>query len=195
MQLRVISAAVIYIGSYLPLSVILLCQNFDKDIYNLGFCNFWLLCTTECKLPLKNPIFATSFLLTCVTCFFIATYTLHTIKPKREINIIESKPVPADLMNYVLPYIVSFMSLDYQDTSKFVGFTIFIFWIFWITYKSGLIILNPLFVAFGWKLYDIKYSFAGSDDECNGMALSKIDILPKQAYRLETIQDVLIIKK
>ncbi|EUJ09390.1 hypothetical protein Meth11DRAFT_0182 [Methylophilaceae bacterium 11] len=195
MQLRVISAAVIYIGSYLPLSVILLCQNFDKDIYNLGFCNPWIIFATECKLPLKNPIFATSFLIACTFCFFIAIFTLYKVDPKKNINIIESKPVPADLMNYVLPYIVSFMSLDYQDTSKFVGFTIFILWIFWITYKSGLIILNPLFVAFGWRLYEIKYSFAGSGDEFYATALSKIELSPKQNCAQETIQDVLIIKK
>jgi hypothetical protein len=55
-------------------------------------------------------------------------------------------------MNYVLPYVVSFMSIDYQVTGKFVGFLIFLGWMFLITYKSGQIMLNPLLTVFGWVI-------------------------------------------
>ena len=58
-------------------------------------------------------------------------------------------------MNYTLPYIVSFMSFGYDQEGKFIGIVIFLTWIFWITYKSGQIILNPILVAFGWKLYEV----------------------------------------
>ena len=38
-------------------------------------------------------------------------------------------------MNYTLPYVVSFMSIEYHDTGKFVGLIIFLAWMFWITYR------------------------------------------------------------
>lgn len=194
MQLRVSSALVIYTGSYLPLSLILLCQNIDPSYYAYPICTNWARFSSECSIPLKNPIFAVSFFALCLSCFFVALLTLKAAIPKHEVQIKESKYIPSDLMNYVLPYIVSFMSLDYQDPSKFIGFAIFLLWIFWVTYKSGLIILNPLFVAFGWKLYEIKYAFAGSPDEFNGITLSRTEIIPKSTYKQITIQDVLIIK-
>jgi hypothetical protein len=88
-------------------------------------------------------------------------------------HLIEVKYVPADLMNYTLPYVVSFMSIEYQDTGKFIGLIIFLGWMFWITFRAGQIILNPLLIAFGWRLYDIKYRYAGSQNLYSGFALVK----------------------
>ena len=67
----------------------------------------------------------------------------------------ESKHVPADLINYVIPYVVSFMSLDYEQTPKLFGFAVFLIWIFWITYKSGQIALNPVLAVLGLSLIHI----------------------------------------
>ena len=54
---------------------------------------------------------------------------------------------------------VSFMSLDYEQGPKLVGFAAFLLWIFWITHKSGQIAMNPVLAVLGWKLYEIKYTF------------------------------------
>ncbi len=97
-------------------------------------------------------------------------------------------------MNYVLPYVVSFMTLDYHDVGKFVGFLIFLSWIFLISYKSGTIILNPLLIVFGWKLHEIKYRFTDSANVYSTAALSKSDLAPSSTYRQQSIQDVMIIK-
>jgi len=97
-------------------------------------------------------------------------------------------------MNYVVPYVVSFISLDYQETSKFVGFLIFLGWLFWITYESGQIILNPILTVFGWKLYEIKYTFIGSRNILTGRSLASTEISPNTTYHHAQVQDVLIIK-
>ncbi len=98
-------------------------------------------------------------------------------------------------MSYTLPYVVSFMSLDYQDTGKFVGLLIFLGWMFLITYRSGQLILNPLFAVLGWRFYEIKYTFPGSSAEYLGRVLSKALLEPGKRYSHSVVQDILIIKR
>ena len=96
-------------------------------------------------------------------------------------------------MNYTLPYVVSFMSLDYQETGKFVGLMVFLSWMFWITHKSGQLILNPVFTAFGWRYYEVTYRFPGDQQQRHGKALSRQELVP--GHHMQTsIQDVLIFR-
>jgi hypothetical protein len=107
--------------------------------------------------------------------------------------VVEAKYIPAELMNYTLPYVVSFMSISYQETGKFVGLIIFLLWMFWITYRSGQVILNPILVSFGWRLYEVSYRFAGDTKEYSGRILSCGWIAPGQRHKFSTIQDVIIV--
>lgn len=192
MQLRILIAFVIFIGSYLPLSLILLAQNYDYSFVSQPVC--WAFWKESCSLPFKNPAFAVGIFAACVVCFLVTVLALAVVKPKHEIVIRKAKYVPADLMNYTLPYVVSFMSIDYQETGKFIGFLIFLGWMFWITYKSGQIILNPLLIAFGWRLYDVSYNFAGDPKDYESSALVHGNILPGERHRQVLIQDILVIK-
>ncbi|WP_288407886.1 hypothetical protein [uncultured Herbaspirillum sp.] len=162
---------------------------------SLSICRSWQNFSDRCSLPLKHPLLAIGMFTLCLACIGLTLYALKITNPKKEITIVESKHIPADLMNYVLPYVVSFMSLDYQEANKFFGFLIFLVWIFLISYKSGQIILNPVLTVFGWKLYEIKFHFLGSQNLHTARALSKVPLETKEAYLQKAIQDVLIIKE
>lgn len=192
MQFRVVAALLVFIGSYLPLSLILLAQNYDYSFAGQTIC--WEIWRDECVLPFKNPYFAIGIFLSCMICFIITIVMLSVLRPKRQVIIKEAKYVPADLMNYTLPYIVSFMSIDYQESGKFVGFIIFLCWMFWITYKSGQILLNPVLIVMGWRLYDTTYAFRGGREDYCARALVKGHIERGQIYRQIQVQDVLLIK-
>ncbi len=192
MQLRLISAIFIFVGSYLPLSLILLAQNVDYARLEQEIC--WKVWEQGCSLPLNNPGFALGIFGACVLCFIVALVALTLVHPKHEIQLTEVKHVPADLMNYTLPYVVSFMSIDYQETGKFVGFLIFLGWMFWITYRSGQIILNPILIAFGWRHYDLSYRFVGDATEHTSNALVYGAVATGERHRQVAIQDILIVK-
>ena len=97
-------------------------------------------------------------------------------------------------MNYTLPYIVSFMSIDYQQTEKFIGLIIFLGWMFLITHRSGQIFMNPVLIVFGWRHYEIKYTFINGNHDFVGSALSKGRLEPNLFCKLKAFQDILIIK-
>lgn len=192
MQFRVIPAFVVFLGSYLPLSLILLAQNFDYSFVDRPPC--WRIWQDGCSLPLKNPAFAIGIFLACLICFALTLWALAAVRPKNEIIVQEARHVPADLMNYTLPYVVSFMSIDYQDAGKYIGVIIFLGWMFWISYKSGQIILNPVLIVFGWKLYDISYNHAASKQVHSANVLAQGALTPGARYRQVPVQDILIIK-
>ena len=122
MKLRILTAAIIFVGSYLPLSVILLAQNFDYQYIGKPVCwKFWAE-DAACIVPLKNPGFAIGIFVVCLICFILTLAALAIVRPKHEIIVIETEYMPAELMNYVLPYIVSFMSLDYPGNWKICWF-------------------------------------------------------------------------
>jgi hypothetical protein len=153
MKLRFWAAAVIYLASYLPLSVILLCQDMNLDRLESGLCNpFAASAAGRCQVSLDHPIAAIGAVLICALALGVALLTLQLVEPKQKVLIKDSKAVPADLMNYVLPYVVSFMGLDYKDGGKLLGFGVFFVWIFFITHRSGQVILNPVLIVFGWQL-------------------------------------------
>lgn len=194
MQFRLAVALVIFVGSYLPLSLILLAQDYDYAYLGKPICWQWFYETADCTLPLRNPAHSLSIFAACLVCFLATIVVLWISRPKRSITIQSVRYVPSELMNYTLPYVVSFMSIEYHDTGKFVGLIIFLAWMFWITYCSGQIILNPLLIAFGWRLYEISYVFPASTQTHEGLALAHAKLMPRATAKHAVIQDVIIIK-
>lgn len=194
MQLRFVASVILFAGSYLPLSLILLAQDFRFELVNQPFCLPAQDSDVDCVIPFRNAGYSISIFLICLLCFFVTLTVLSTVQPKNPVDVREAKYIPAELMSYTLPYIVSFMSLSYQETGKFVGLVIFLAWIFLITHRSGQIILNPLLIVFGWRLHEIRYVYPGDTTEHTSRALSKGPLEPQKRYRQTVIQDAMIIR-
>lgn len=192
MELRVIFAAAIFLGSYLPLSIILLIQDLKVDLFNRPFCsNPWFL-SSECEIPLNNPGLSIGFTLCSLICLLITVFVMSRKQSPQRVAIKESKQIPTDLINYVVPYIVSFMSLEYSQVTKVLGFGLFMAWVFWLSYKTGQVILNPILIVQGWKLYEIKYSYQNSRTERVDKALARTEFSPGSEIDVEFIQEVLV---
>lgn len=194
MQVRLAFAVAIYLGSYLPLSIILLAQNFDYAELAHPLC--LKLSLSECRIPLKNPLLSFSAIAICSLGIITSIFALAITKPSKRISIVSSKHVASDLMNYVLPYVVSFMGISYAEPDKMVGFIVFLAWIFLITYKSGQVMMNPVLSVFGWRLYEIEYSYIGGQTRVHtGFCLAQDAPEPGETLKHNAIQDVLIIKR
>jgi hypothetical protein len=194
MQLRLLPSALIFLGSYLPLAVILLAQDFQFSFIGRPLCGTFLKQGSGCELPLGHPVFSLAILFLCAASFVISLSALSAVRPKMPLEIVEAKYIPAELMSYTLPYVVSFMSIGYQEIGKFVGLVVFLAWMFWVTYKSGQLILNPVLVAFGWRLYEVSYKFPGDTRVWNGRALASGAIESMKTYPHAVVQDVIVVK-
>jgi len=193
MHLRNWSALALYVGSYVPLSLILLAQDLDEEVMRSDLCSVRSWRSPQCVLPLQHPSWSIGAVAISLICLAVTLWTLGQVRGQQRVRVSEAKHVPADLINYVIPYVLSFMGLDYGQSATLLGFAVFFFWIFWITHRSGQIIMNPILVAFGWRLYEIKFNYLQSEDPFTGRVLSKMVIEPNGVYRQAQLQDVMII--
>lgn len=193
MKIRLHVSAIVFLGSYFPLSVILLFQdvNYEEISSILREC-----CSESLfSRSLKNPEFSLPAVVISGTCFLVAMLTLRLAQCNIPTKIVEAKYVPSDLMNYTLPYVVSFMTLDYQEAGKFLGLLIFLAWIFLITHRAGQVILNPLLIVFGWRHYEIRYEFEGGQSVYTNNALSRSKLYPRDRVLHGHIQDIMVVTK
>jgi len=84
----------------------------------------------------------------------LAWASLRRISYPFSVNVIRAKATPNEIINYTFPYVVSFMGVTYGDYQKLLGFGVFLLWLFAIRYKSGQILMNPLLLILGWRLYE-----------------------------------------
>ncbi|MFG0270564.1 hypothetical protein QCL51_21755 [Pseudomonas sp. LTR0] len=194
MELRAFIAAAIFVGSYLPLSAILLVQDLKVDLLDRPFCSTLWSAPSKCELPLNNPGYSIGFVVFCLLCFSITPFVMSSGQIPQRISIKESKQIPTDLINYVVPYVVSFMSIEYGQLNKVLGFILFMVWIFWLSYKTGQVILNPILIIKGWKLYEVKYTYQNSTTERVDKAFGKTEFVPKTDVDVEFVQEIIMKK-
>lgn len=192
MKLRAFSSLVLFLGSYFPLAAILALQNISKESWDLPICSITERAFENCGLPtLNNPVIALSFLAITAASLIFFILTINSLKDGQVATINNTKQIPGDLINYVFPYVVSFMGVDISDKGKLSGFILFLAWMFLITHKSGQIFLNPLLILFDWKYYEITYSI-GTHTR-NEYALSKKNLKPGDKIKIKKVQDINII--
>lgn len=154
MQMRLFPALILFLGSYFPLSLILLIQDIKETSWQAPLCRITEI--SSCYLPeLANPGRALGLLGICAVSLIIFMILMRNLSGYSSLEVVDSKSVPNDLINYVFPYVVSFMELDLGVEGKFFGFLLFIVLMFVITYRSGQILMNPFLLVAGWQLYEL----------------------------------------
>lgn len=190
MQFRIGSAFLIFIGSYLPLALILAVQDIPIKWWSLPFCDFFTLGFSNCSyVPFKNPAHSILFICICTLSVIISTFLFRKISFPFQVNVVEFKAIPNDIINYTFPYVVSFMGISYDEPEKLLGFGVFLLWMFAITYKSGQIIMNPLLLMFGWRLYEATILINNVSRHVQVLKQGKLD---QGSLNVQTIQDFYI---
>jgi hypothetical protein len=186
MQFRLVSAMVLFVGSYFPLALILLVQDIPKRYLGTSFCGFW---ASDCTFQVfEHPKYALSSVLVTGIALFITHLGLRGVKLRFDVEVMEAKTIPNDLINYVFPYVVSFMGLSFDDSGKMLGFVVFLIVLFVITYRSGQIVMNPLLIIFGWKIYEVKMAIGQNREVRISRVLKQGRLLPGK-QRAEAVQD------
>lgn len=154
MKMRLLPALILFLGSYFPLSLILVVQDIKDASWKEPICRIAAIST--CHLPeLANPVRALSLLAICALSLVLFIVMMKGLSAYSNLEVVDSKSVPNDLINYVFPYVVSFMGIDLGAEGKFYGFLLFILLMFVITYRSGQILMNPFLLVSGWQLYEL----------------------------------------
>lgn len=192
MQFNLLPAFFIFLGSYFPLAIILTIQDIPSSWWDLALCNRTIFVAGNCRfVPFDHPLMGLLFLLMSGGAVYLAWVTLRKISFPFQIDVKRAKATPNEIINYTFPYVVSFMGITYGETQKMLGFFVFLIWMFAITYKSGQILMNPLLLIFGWRLYEATIVINGVEKD---IRVLKKEGLPQGTLEAQTIQDFYIIK-
>lgn len=192
MQFRIVSGFLVFIGSYLPLAIILAVQDISINWWSRPICKVDNLNAGLCSfMPFENPKLALSFLVIAAISALAASSILKKISYPFEVEIKQSKVIPNDIINYTFPYVVSFMGISYSEPEKLLGFCVFLLWMFAITYKSGQILMNPLLLILGWRLHEASILINGNERD---VRMLKQGVLRAGKQRGQTIQDFYIVR-
>lgn len=193
MQMRLLPALFLFLGSYFPLSLILLIQDIKETSWEAPLCGFAEI--ASCNFPeLTNSGRAAGLLIVCTVSliiFMIFMVLINKIISNSSLQVVDSKPVPNDLINYVFPYVVSFMGLELGTDGKFFGFLLFVLLMFVMTYRSGQILMNPFLLVTGWQLYELNVITEGHA-RCV-KALSKESVKPGDCLESCLVQGIYIL--
>lgn len=142
-------------------------------------------------VPFDNPGLSIGFLAISALAVILAGASLRKITFPFVVDVKRSKVTPNEIINYTFPYVVSFMGITYGEPQKLLGFGVFLLWMFAITYKSGQILMNPLLLIFGWRLYEATILINSIEKE---VRVLKRGLLETGSQRAQTVQDFYIIR-
>lgn len=194
MQFKLLPSFIMFLGSYFPLSIILILQDIPSHAWSNHLCTFSELTNffDSCNFPSPtNPLLAYSLVaITFLSLIFVCTY-LKILKGKTTLKIEDSKLIPNDLINYTFPYVVSFMGLSLDEHGKLAGALVFLLFMFLLTFRSGEIIMNPILLLLGWHIYEVTGTI--NNQKRKFKALSKFAIHSNDNVKSRRAQNIYII--
>lgn len=146
MKPRIYTAILLFISAYSPLFLILAVKDFDfKTTHHLNH-----------PLPI--------YLMLGVSVFSIILLFASVAYMKRgsmSVEIVSVKNRSVDLINYTIPYMLSFFGIDLSKPEDVISISIFLIIMLLLTITSKSVFLNPILAIVGYGLYDLEYKFDG----------------------------------
>ncbi len=178
MKPKILTAILLFTSAYSPLVLILAVKDFDF----------------ECCHNFHHPI--TIWILIGLSAFsiFLLFYSISSIKKgNMPVKIVEVQNRSVDLINYTIPYIVSFFGFDLAKTDDIISLSIFMLLMLILTIKSKSVFLNPILLIAGYNLYDLKYEFNQKQE--SRIVLSKYDPRKGEQYYIRSLTRFLYLIK
>jgi len=149
MKLRFLSSLLIFLSAYSPLSIIFLIQDFDLE-----------------KKELMHATIVWSIIgVSIISC--ILTWTairfLRMSSPPIIVKSVSNRS--GELINYSIPYMISFFVMDLGNLKLLLSFGFFMFIMYVLTMKTHNIFINPMLAVMGYNIYDVKYERNGNECE------------------------------
>lgn len=154
---------VVFISSYFPLFLILLIKDIKpiSDI-NITCSNFFRDDTYLLHSAWSAGLFALSAF--CVVLLLIFRRVFFSPERAGQNIVIKScEPIHGEMLNFTIPFLVGLIGVSYKSWQEIASFMVFLSFMYFFLKKDGSLMLNPMFLLFGFKLYKIQYCRHGDE--------------------------------
>jgi len=174
MKLRFFAAILIFISAYTPLSLILIVYDWNGDA----------------PLRQNHPILTIGYFILSILSCIILWFSLRGFQSSdTTIKIKNISNRSTELLNYSIPYMISFFVTDLNDGKVLLNFIIFMILMGYLTYKTHNLFLNPILVFFGYNLFSIRYE--RDKNICEGTFIVKGKIKNEDKCHIVSISESL----
>ncbi|MGG9960878.1 hypothetical protein [Ferruginibacter sp. SUN106] len=170
MKPKLLTAILLFVSAYTPLFIILAVKDFD----------FALTHRFKHSIPIYILL---SFCVISIALLFFSVSSIKRGNMPVKIRSIKSRSV--DLINYTIPYIVSFFGFDLSKIEDVVSLIIFLCLMLLLTIKSKSVFMNPILLLAGYNLYDLEYEFDGKTNST--IVISKHDMRCGEVYYIRSL--------
>lgn len=176
MKPKLLTAILLFISAYSPLFLILAVKDFDFN------------CIYHFKHPVTIYTMLGIALLSVILLFITVASTKRGNMP---VTIKSVKNRSVDLINYTIPYIVSFFSFDLSKIEDMISLSIFLLLMLLLTIKSKSVFMNPILLLAGYNLYDLEYEF--DEKICSTIVISKEEMYTDERFYIRSLTRFLYI--
>ena len=170
MKPKLLTAILLFISAYSPLFLILAVKDFD----------FY------CKYNFNHPIGISILLGISVLSVILLFWTINSIKRgNMPVTVKSVKNRSVDLINYTIPYIVSFFGFDLAKIEDIISLSIFLLLLLLLTIKSKSVFMNPILLLVSYNLYDLEYEYDGKLSST--IVISKLEMKPNERFYIRSL--------
>lgn len=170
MKTKILASIIIFISAYSPLAIILAIKDFNKEI-------LWF----------DNPKTIISILAIALISIGFLFLLMKLFAYGQEIKIRSVSNRSSELVNYTIPYMISFFGFDMHKGADLISFVIFMTLLCLLTIKTQSIFINPILAVIGYGHYNVEYEENGNMKEA--IFLSKIKLTKGANYRIDKLTD------
>ena len=175
MKPKFFTSILLFISAYSPLFLILLVKDFDFEKIKFNHCVVsWILV----------GLILISIILLFATINKIPKGNFHPV-----IKSVKSRS--NEFINYVIPYILSFMGINLGEIADLIGLSIFLLLLFALTHRAKTVFINPLLAIIGYGIYDIEYVWNNKTD--SKIILSKVKPEIDKSFYMKSISQYMYI--
>lgn len=168
MKLRIWTSIILFFSSYSPLALIIIVKDYDFGLHKF-----------------KHEYTVLGIGIFVVLSLLLLLIVMKNIRGGFYIRIDKISNCSNELINYTIPYIVSFLNMDIGNLNDVIPFLILICLLCLLTIKTQSVFVNPILALWGYGLYDVE--FKESNVSKYGIFLSKEALVTGKAYTIQGI--------
>ncbi|EAS44794.1 hypothetical protein C9J48_23955 [Photobacterium profundum] len=177
---RLVSSIAIFISGYTPLFLIMIIKDIKDFVWyekTLETPFFWV---SNIKIPywvtVTNSDVVITLIILSIISLLLLGYVLGNItKDPFDITVISAKCRSSEVVNYTIPYMISFVAFDLSKWQDIFSLALFLSVLCLLSIRSQSVFINPILAAIGYGLYDCSYNEGDQVKEC--VMLSRNDLL------------------
>ncbi|MBE9489648.1 MAG: hypothetical protein IMY67_05090 [Bacteroidetes bacterium] len=190
--LTLLPSIAIFISGYTPLFLIMILKDVKWFVFYSQTFSIPILDAVSVKFPywitFNNPKIVIALFILSLLSLLMLKYILSNITSNSfDIVITKAKSRSSEVVNYTIPYMISFVAFDLSKWQDLVSLVLFLSILCLLSIRSQSVFINPILAAKGYGLYDCIYREGDSDKEC--VMLSRSDLANDTSARYKKLNN------